>query len=425
MAFDTGIFTQNPVSKPTQPTMSTGMQFGLSAINNAMTVDSNDIVQSVVQPMNRRRRKAAHIEAVTSGIEPGSQEYFDYMAGKLTEFGDVEGAEIVMNKKREFGLQDVQIEDVKATTATREADNILKRDKFNLDKMKTEADMENALTELEVLKGRLNNDSARVALEERQTAIEEKLAPLKAGKLAAETGNVRARTATENAMRDGAVAGQQADIDLARARIDVLGQEATGKQIDNEIAQAVGLDAATAKVEEAKANAQLIKTRASTMKDENARAELLKDAEKANLEARTEAIIAGAKADTVKAEAYARSAGMSNTKSRQVTKAVVKEVKKEIEDFVKNDGISDYDDEVAQAVAYKLEAKRVLMGDTAFQAAINGPDGRRNLVKEAYSEVTSGKITGGTKLLGVTIPGMGPEFDQGDGGVIDLGTITE
>jgi hypothetical protein len=226
-------------------------------------------------------------------------------------------------------------------------------------------------------------------------------------------------------MREGAVAGQQADIDLARARIDVLGQEATGKQIDNEIAQAVGLDAADAKVEEAKANAELIKTRASTMKDENARAELLKDAEKANLEARTEAIIAGAKADTVKAEAYARSAGMSNTKSRQVTKAVVKEVKKEIEDFVKKDGISDYDDEVAQAVAYKLEAKRVLMGETAFQAAINGPDGRRNLVKEAYSEVTSGKITGGTKLLGVTVPGMGAEFNPDNEQVIDLGTITE
>jgi hypothetical protein len=393
--FSMGLFGNSGVSnsRSNAGNVNSGLQFAAQAINKATTKTDGNAFDTFTLPMRQRKRRDAAKEASEKGLRADQPEFYQFMTDKLTQFGDMEGAEIAANKGLEIqkGKADIRKTEAGASVGEAQAAAIpietqLQQDKFDFSKEIDTANLRLKRDELKVMQQRATNDTERVA-------IANKIAEADVRLKAAQEGRVYADTElTDEQARDIRMFRDERLNDL---RSNIAARDA-GAALDitrNEILSATGLPEAEQRVQKLQQEVEQIRVQSNALENKDQREDAFAQVKKRLLTAQAELAEAKGATEVVTAEVLAATGGGSATKSRKITATDIKNVKKEIEPILKDLDLEDGAGPISISVAHKLEAMRVMMGDRAFQAMATQKDGRVNLLRSVVEQVVEGNTT--------------------------------
>ena len=215
--FNAGMFGSSPAREQDPAYVNSAEQFGLSAINSAMTLPKENIFEKAARPFRQRKRKETHQEAVASGLKVGTDEYVDFMQSKLTKFGDIEGVDFLEQRRQDRRKADADIKNVDSQVrsrdqATDEAESLAPIKKDGLIEDNEAKVLGNEGARLDNIKGRA--EAARA-----DEIVEEDLATKKSERL---TREKTAQAAMINAVVNRETAESPAELEARERRTALL-----------------------------------------------------------------------------------------------------------------------------------------------------------------------------------------------------------
>lgn len=164
---------------PFKSTKSNVPTSALGAISKATTLQDENPFDSITQPLRKRKRRQVAEDLAKRGVQPGTPEYFEQFRDKLIEFGDMEGAETVENKRQETIDQDIKrrkaeadIVNVNSTVSSRDRGADRDDEVFAFKKLKTARELDQAAERIDIAAQNANTNEARNLIQRARVGLE-------------------------------------------------------------------------------------------------------------------------------------------------------------------------------------------------------------------------------------------------------------